>query len=407
MLLERTLRRNPGFIAAAVELHQRGAIPAGTYLIDLDAVADNAALLAAEARRHGLRTYLMTKSYGRHPLATRVALAQGLDSTVVVEAREAYLLERHGLPVGHVGHLGAIPLSEADRIAVMRPELVTVYTVEAAAATSRAAARQGRVQDLYLRVNEPGDEIFRGFVGGWTFDGCVDAAAAILELPGVRIAGLTTYPCISYAQTDLAALAPTSSFRTMLRAKERLEEKLGLEGLRVNAPANNSCATFALLAAAGATDVEPGHALLGGSLLHALNDLAERPAHLYVSEISHRWGGELYVLGGGMLYVEKFGGAQAAPARFLVGSTYDQAVARVTTVRDYGHVDYYAVCDDVADARPGDTAVAALHPQDFVNRAYVSAVSGIAAGAPKVEATFDWACNAIDDRFCIDTPETS
>ena len=395
MLLDRTLRRNPELVAAAIDLHQRGAVPAGTYLVDLDAVAHNASLLAAEARRFGLRTYAMTKSYGRNPFVTSVALAMGLDSTVAVEAREAYLIHRFGLPVGHVGHLGAVPLREAPRIVAMQPDVITVFTVEAAAAISAAAVEQGRDQALFVRVNRPSDEVFRGFVGGWTLEECVSGIRPILGLPNVHIAGVTSYPNISYSTRATSALALNSTFTTMVEAKERLERELELDPLRINAPANNGCATFGLLARHGVTDVEPGHALLGGGLLHALEDLPEKPAQVFVSEVSHRWEGELYTIGGGMLYVESFGGAQESPLGCIVGRTYGEAVEHRTTMSYAGHVDYYAVCEDVPGARTGDTAVYALHPQFFVNRAYVAVASAVASGVPRVEAVFDWACNAL------------
>jgi predicted amino acid racemase len=395
MLLERTLRRNPELVAGAIELHQRGAIPAGTYLVDLDAIAHNASLLAAEARSFGLRTYVMTKSYGRNPFVTRIALAMGLDTTVAVEAREAYLIHRFGLPVGHVGHLGAVPLREVPRIVAMEPDVVTVFTVDTAAAISAAARDQGRDQALYVRVNRRNDEVFRGFVGGWTLEECVDGIRPILALPNVRIVGITSYPNISYSTTSTSSLAPNSTFATMVEAKERLERELGLDTLRINAPANNGCATFGLLARHGVTDVEPGHALLGGSLLHALEDLPEKPAQVYVSEVSHRWEGELYTIGSGMLYVESFGGAQTSPVRCIVGRTYREALENSATMTYRGHVDYYAVCEDVPGARPGDTALYALHPQFFVNRAYVAVASGLTSGTPRIEAIFDWACNAL------------
>ena len=89
MLLARALDRNPEMIATAIDFHQRGVIPAATYLVDLDAIAANARAMSDEAKRHGLRSYLMTKQNGRNPYITGVCLAQGIDSTVAVDAIEA------------------------------------------------------------------------------------------------------------------------------------------------------------------------------------------------------------------------------------------------------------------------------------------------------------------------------
>ena len=42
-----------------------------------------------------------------------------------------------------------------------------------------------------------------------------------------------------------------------------------------------------MLAAAGATQIEPGHGLTGTTPLHAVEDLPETPAVVYLSEVSH------------------------------------------------------------------------------------------------------------------------
>jgi hypothetical protein len=58
MYMQRVLERNPQLLEAGLRFHRDGSIPPNTFLIDLDTVADNARILAAEARRLGLTTYL-------------------------------------------------------------------------------------------------------------------------------------------------------------------------------------------------------------------------------------------------------------------------------------------------------------------------------------------------------------
>jgi predicted amino acid racemase len=399
VLLDRVMARNPQLIEAAVELHQSGIVPPGTYIIDLDAVAVNARAMADEAHRHGLRVLLMTKQNGRNPFASAIALEQGIDATVVVEAREAHVVHRYGLPIGHVGHLSNVPKNEVPAVVAMQPGAITVFTPEAAQRVSDAAAKIGRVQDLYMRVSKPGDEIFRGMVGGWTEDSCVGAAKEIMGLHGVRLAGLTAFPTTSYQTEDPRKAVPNDTFFTMMRAKMLLESSLGLSELTVNAPSGNSCATFGMLAAHGATEVEPGTALMGSSKLHARYDLREKPAQVYVSEIMHHWEGEAYVLGGGMTYMETYGG-EIQPADGLVASSVDDIdYEKRIPVIERGVIDYHVVCGNGSVARVGDTAVFALHPQYFVNRAYVAAVSGVSEGKPRLEGIFDSATSALDDRL--------
>jgi predicted amino acid racemase len=400
MLLARAVQRNPEMVETAIDLHQSGAIPGDCYLIDLDAIAHNARLMAEEAKRHNLRTYLMTKSHNRNPYVTGVALAQGLDSTVAVDAMEARVLNRFGLPVGHAGHLSNLAKNSVADVLAMNPEVVTVFTYEAARNVSEAARALGRDQALYVRVNKPGDECFRGMVGGWTEDECVEGIRPILDLPNVHIAGLTTFVNISYQATDAASAQPTDSFFTMMRAKEKLEKAFGLEDLRVNAPGNNNCATFGTLAEHGATDVEPGIGLMGSSLAHAHGDLAEKPAQVYVSEVMHHWEGEAYVLVGGLAYYTGIsGGPNEYPIRCATGSTFEQARDNFMTLASRGLPVGHGVCEDGSKAQVGDTAVFALRAQLYGNRAPVAIVSGISSGTPHVDGLFDSAANALDANF--------
>lgn len=80
-------------------------------------------------------------------------------------------------------------------------------------------------------------------------------------------------------------------------------ESLGYGPLEVNAPGITSTSVLQLLADACATQVEPGHGFTGTTPLHMAMDLVERPAMVYLSEISHFAGDYAYCFGGG-LYAE-------------------------------------------------------------------------------------------------------
>ena len=85
MFLSVTLKRNPALIEAAVNLHRKGAIPPETYVLDLDAIAYNARLLARAADRAGIRLYMMTKQIGRNPEVARLIAANGIRRAVAVD----------------------------------------------------------------------------------------------------------------------------------------------------------------------------------------------------------------------------------------------------------------------------------------------------------------------------------
>ncbi|HEV7907650.1 MAG TPA: hypothetical protein VGP03_05890, partial [Pseudonocardiaceae bacterium] len=124
MFLDVTARRNPSLIRVAARLQQTGAIPANTYVIDLDTVRENAKAMAAEAERVGIRLYAMTKHYNRNPLVTHAVLQAGLHSTVAVDVQCVQTLRRFGLPVGHVGHLVQIPKHDLRFVLATNPEVM-------------------------------------------------------------------------------------------------------------------------------------------------------------------------------------------------------------------------------------------------------------------------------------------
>src|SRR5215472_4759299 len=76
-LLAKAIDRNPGMLDAAIRLHQEGAIPPSTHLIDLDAVANNARVIADSAQRFSLTAFAMTKQDGHEPHMTRLVLDRG------------------------------------------------------------------------------------------------------------------------------------------------------------------------------------------------------------------------------------------------------------------------------------------------------------------------------------------
>ena len=66
MFLDVIRRRNPRLIEAAIALHQSGQLPANTYVIDLDAVENNARAISSKAGSLGLTVMAMTKQMGRN-----------------------------------------------------------------------------------------------------------------------------------------------------------------------------------------------------------------------------------------------------------------------------------------------------------------------------------------------------
>jgi predicted amino acid racemase len=378
-------------LEAAIRLHQDGRIPPATHLIDLDAVATNARLIADAARRCNLTTFAMTKQDGHEPHMTALVLDGGFDAVTAVEAMQAYRIHGHGFPLGNVGHTSQLPRAEVRRILSMDPKFVTVYTLEAAREVSNACVSLGRTQPLYVTVGRPGEEGTEAeLFGGWEATGCVEALRPILSLPNVSIAGIAQHVTIDYpSQDDPYTARPTEAFFTALRAREELERGLGLTGLRINCSGNCNSITAGILASHGATDIEPGAALVGSGRFHALVDMPEIPAQVFVSEVTHHWAGNAYVIGGGFGFVWDMDGT-LAPFHGIVGRSLEQARSQALPFCGPPWYDVFGLFEDAdGRARVGDTLLFVHLPQVIMERCYVAAVSGISRSRPVLEALLD------------------
>ncbi|WP_062077476.1 alanine racemase [Demequina globuliformis] len=383
MFLDLTRRRNPALIADAVALHRSGAIPPNTSVIDLDAVRRNAAAFVAVARAHGLVPFAMTKQIGRNPDVSGALVAEGITHAVGVDLECAIAARAGGLKTGHLGHLVQIPRHSAGTAASLEPLFWTVFSEAKAREAAAAARARGREQPVLLRIAGTGDRFYRGHEGGFDADAIVETAAAIDAIEGLRFAGVTSFPATLFdAHTGTAKSTP--NLATLARAKEALLAA-GWDHVELNAPGTTSASVLPTLAAAGATQVEPGHGLTGTTPLHAVQDLVEEPAIVYVSEVSHLHQGEAFVFGGG-LYVDPVLG-DTPTAALVVGDGIDPAEVNPTPVDmpAANAIDYYATvnANDCA-AAPGDTVVFGFRPQVFVTRGLTAAVSGIGTGSPRV-----------------------
>ena len=393
MFLDVTLRRNRPLIEAAVTLHQQGLIPPNTYLVDLDAVAENTSMIAAEAVRLGVCLYYMTKQLNRNPVVAEVVERNGIPRAVAVDPQEAWSLHSAGRSVGHIGHLVQLPRLAVPRLLEVAPDLVTVFSTENARLLSEAARRKGRQQRVLLRVVGPEDVFFPGQVGGIALSELGEALRAMKTMEGIDVAGFTSFPCIVYDAAERRA-ATTPNLETLRLAAEQLRRTSGAEPV-VNAPSMTSTTTLATLASLGVNCGEPGHALTGTTPLHAAGNQPERPALVYVSEVSHLAGGRAYTFGGGFYSRCR---VQSAFVGRDEASTLRQRVDAEPLPSE--HIDYYGtlVPEPGQRVRPGDTAVYAFRAQMFTSRAYLGLVRGSASGRPSLVALYDSANRPVGEE---------
>lgn len=219
-------------------------------------------------------------------------------------------------------------------------------------------------------------------------DGIVEAAREIGRLPSVRVVGVTSFPALLF-DAEKRELVVTQNMRTIVEAAERLRRELGLEITQINAPGTTSAETMKTLAEAWATHVEPGHGLTGTTPWHAYEDLPEKPAICYLSEVSDVRDDTAYALGGGF-YIDPV--IPDYQVRALVGRTGEEALGcrADASLMPLGGIDYYALLDrKSAKAEVGDSAVFGFRVQAFVTRAYIGVVRGISRGMPKVAGVYD------------------
>lgn len=409
--LETTVRRNPELVEAAFRLHGEGRIPSNTYLIDIDTIRKNAQSLADAAKRAGITNYFMTKQFGRNPLVAKVIVNSGISSAVAIDIQEAKSLHRNGIKVDHVGHLVQVPTQEMDFVVgEVRPEIITVYSLEKAREVDRAAAKFGLKQKIMLRPIGPSDSFGSTQEGGTTLRELVKTVESLTSLKHVQLAGLTSFPSFRY-DLKLRTMRKTTNYETIQQARKIIQTQCSTQIEQINAPGSNCASAMSILAQEGATHGEPGHAFTGTTPWHAFEDLPEVPAWVYITEVSHVVGDRAYSFSGGLpqsgyhgffttLYHQNF--LYALVGR---GANHKQTLAEPPSlVNDVqAWPDFYTTlrCDSPVEC--GDTVVFGFRPQVYTTRSRVAVVRGVGTGRDEVLGIFDRNGNLLT---CDDGPAT-
>lgn len=387
MFLNSLIRKNKKFIETAIKLHQEGKIPANTYVLDLDTIHENAKIIKAEADKHGMKVFAMTKQLGRNAALINTLKKAGIDACVAVDMAGARASYEADFSIGHIGHLVQVPKHEALSCAKMYPEYWTVFSKEKAKEASEANKQIGRTQKVLVRIYEDENDFYRGHEGGVNTNDLKSTVEYIDSLDNLEFAGITTFPALLF-DNEKRKVLPTKNLETLRKAKEILD-KMGIKNIEVNAPGTTSSKVLDILAQAGATQIEPGHGLTGTTPLHCVEDLQEQPAVLYMSEVSHEYKGEQFCFGGGLYIDPVFPDYEVAA---LVGSDAEIALNQkvICDIPDSSSIDYYGMLQSgkKQKIKPGDSVVFGFRIQAFVTRGYVAAISGVHNGEPKVEGIY-------------------
>lgn len=385
MFINAMMDRNPALIDWALLAHDKFWLRPNTYIIDLDTVRENALSLAKTADEADLQLYVMAKQIGRNPLVCHAIAECGLHKAVAVSMVGARLMRENGMTIGHLGHLVQIPECEVDEALDMSPEVITVLDYENAVKISKHALARKKQQDILLRVSASDDFIFPQQQGGIPLEGLEDSIERIKKLDGVRIVGFTEFPCYMMEWSE-QRIVTTPNYRNLLKACE-IGRASGLDIRHVNAPGGNACALIESAAKDGITHFEPGHALTGTTYQNSVDVCCiEKPALVYLSEISHRWNGSSFAFGGGFY-------GRAKISRAVVGSSGAYRCVEAEAPSP-GNIDYYA---ELKCSEPVGTGVVySFRTQLFMTHSYLAVVSGMSTGCPKIEGIYDQRGNCVE-----------
>lgn len=388
MFLPNLLSQNPAFAEAAIALHQAGDLPPDTYVLDLDMLGANAKGMCAEAHRLGMSVIAMTKQFGRNPLALATLRDNGVDSFVAVDLYGARAIHRAGQPIGNVGHLVQIPRHAAREVAAMAPHHWTVFSEQKAREAASAAKEVGRRQLLLARIYGEDGMVVESHAGGFEATEVVSVAERLGAVPGSAFGGITSYPALVFDKNQHKIHA-TTNLHQLERSAGMLRDA-GWKDVAVNAPGETSTVVLSTLANAGVTEVEPGHGFTATGGYFAYATLPEKPAMLYLSEVSHLDGETAFCFGGGLYLC--IGSVDYQP-HAAVGRDLDTARRQqvpATLSQNHQVIDFYGRLEQTAGTTlsPGDSVLFCFRAQAFYTRSHVAPVSGIQSGHPKVEGIY-------------------
>lgn len=378
MFVERLRKDNPKFIEAVVKLHQAGKLLPDSYCVDMEQFRVNARAILDSANAKGIRLYFMLKQIGRNPVLARELMELGYAGAVVVDFKEAQVMMRHNIPIGNVGHLVQIPEGMVEQVVAYEPEVITVYTADKVRSISRAANALGKEQKLLIRVYGDDDMIYPGQTAGIHLDDLPGFLAEIRHLPGIRVAGLTSFPCFLY-NAGADDIIPTANLQTVLKAKEILIEH-GIEPELLNTPSTTCCRTLERMAEFGCNCGEPGHGLTGTTPHHVASEQPEKSCIAYVSEVSHNFGGLGYCYGGGFY-------RRSHVENALVGRCADSLRPMKVIPPSVEAIDYHFGLSEGCTV--GETVIMAFRFQVFVTRSDMVLLEGVSSGEGCVSGVWD------------------
>lgn len=377
MFLSITKQKNPKLVDTGIYLHQSGQILPDTYILDLDTILANATIMLEKAKDSNIELFFMLKQIGRNPLVARELVNIGYRGAVVVDYKEALIMMDNDIPICNVGHLVQIPDQLLEKIINYGVEYITVFSTDILMKINKIAQKIGIKQKVLLKIVGENDQIYEGQFGGFLLENLINECKEFHKFEAIEFSGITSFPCFLFDEIN-NKLKQTKNIQTIKSAQEILR-KNGFKVPELNVPSATCSETIPYIKEISGTQGEPGHGLTGTTPLHAYSSQPEKPALLYVSEISHNFKGNAYFYGGGYYRRGQINSV-------IVSNSKERVIDKVIKFGNES-IDYYLSVKSEHDI--GATVIAAFRTQIFVTRSDVAVVKGINEGKPEIVGIFD------------------
>lgn len=373
MFIDRLQENNSQLIQASLSLFKQGIIFPNTYVLDYDAILENARHMLEIARQNDVKLFYMLKQIGRNPIIAKALDEIGFDGCVAVDFDEVLTMKDNNCKLAHVGHLVQIPRSLIKDVLEAKPQYMTIYSLDKIKDVNFEAKKLGLIQKIVLRVIDEDSDLYSGQVGGFLISELESVVKEIEKLENIEIGGLTVFPALLY---DGEKIVPTKNINAMNKAKD-IMKKLGYNNLMINMPSCTCCNSIPLIKELGGNCGEPGHGLTGTTPLHKSTKQIEKIGYLYLSEVSHNFKERSYIYGGGHYRRSHMENA-------LVG--YDLKKAKVIAPSDES-IDYHYELDD--NYNVNEPVIMCYRTQVFTTRSCVAVVKGISNGNIELLGLYD------------------
>lgn len=371
MFLNKVIDRNKQLVDCAVQLSKDFKIRPDTFVVDVDQFKENSKIMLDEAKANDVKLYFMLKQLGRNPYLARILTDMGYSGAVVVDYKEAEVLMKHNIPICNVGHLVQTPNYLIEDLIVYGVDYFTVFSIEKIRKINMYAKKHDVVQKLMLRVIDDSDLIYSGQKEGILLKDFEELVKQVKELENVQIDCLTVFPAILF-DSEKQAFVETENLNTMKKA-ESILSNLGIHISELNVPSATCTSSIPLIKQLGGTIGEPGHGLTGTTPGHAVLDLEEKTAVVYVSEVSHNFKNHAYFFGGGFYRRGHWKNAYVVKVK-------GETVVDEVILPDLDSIDYYIGLQDNHDI--GDIVISAFRFQMFTARSDIVLVEGIHSEQP-------------------------